>query len=80
MRISTENREEIQAAAERAGQDLTSFITDAALDRAEQVASERNIFKLTPAEIATLEEALAEEPKFIPALHELMQQGRKAAR
>ena len=78
MRISKDNHERIKDASKRVGQDLTSFITEAALDRADQVTSERNIFKLTAEEIATLERALAEEPKFIPALHDLLQEGRKS--
>ena len=75
MRISKENHETLKDAASSVGQDLTSFILEAAMERAELVMSKRNIFKLSPEEIKTLERVLAEEPKFNQKLHDLLNQG-----
>jgi uncharacterized protein (DUF1778 family) len=72
MRISTKNHEEIKAAAQLAEQDLTTFMVTAALEKAERVVAESNIFKLTAVEYVALERALAEPSSANPRLRELL--------
>ncbi|MEY5023214.1 MAG: hypothetical protein RL569_127 [Actinomycetota bacterium] len=72
MRISTKNHEEIKAAAQLAEQDLTTFMVTAALEKAERVVAESNIFKLTAVEYLALERALAEPSPVNPRLRELL--------
>lgn len=72
MRISSKNHEEIKAAAQLAEQDLTTFMVTAALEKAERIVAESNIFKLTAVEFAALERALAEPASDNPRLQELL--------
>lgn len=72
MRISTKNHEEIKAAAQLAEQDLTTFMVTAALEKAERIVAESNIFKLTAVEYVALERALAEPASDNPRLRELL--------
>ncbi|SCX05175.1 DUF1778 domain-containing protein [Candidatus Aquiluna sp. UB-MaderosW2red] len=72
MRISTKNHEEIKAAAQLAEQDLTTFMVSAALEKAERLVAESNIFKLTAVEYLALERALSEPVVPNPRLRELL--------
>lgn len=72
MRINSDNLELIREASEANGQDMTSFVLGAALDRARQVVLESRVTRLTPAEAARLEELLDAEASAIPALTELL--------
>lgn len=72
MRISTKNHDEIKAAAQLAEQDLTTFMVTAALEKAERVVADSNIFKLTAVEYVALERALNEPSAANPRLRELL--------
>ena len=61
----------LRDAAELQGQDLTSFVLGAALDRARSVLAEDRILRLNPAEIVQLERALDADPTVIPQLSRL---------
>lgn len=71
LRCSTEALATLREAAEVQGQDLTSFVLGAALDRARSVLAEDRILRLNPAEIVQLERALDTDPKVIPQLARL---------
>jgi len=68
---SAESLPTLRDAAERQGQDLTSFVLGAALDRARRVLAEDRILRLNPAEIVQLERALDADPTVIPQLSRL---------
>ena len=72
MRVSAENRDLIREASEANGQDMTSFVLGAALDRARQVVLESRVTRLTPSEASRLESLLEAEPAEIPALTALL--------
>ena len=72
MRVSKETHEEIKAAAELAGEDLTTFVITAALERVEKEVAESRVFKLTAKEVLGIEKMLSEEPQFNQKLHELL--------
>ncbi|WP_291380051.1 DUF1778 domain-containing protein, partial [Demequina sp.] len=58
MRIEEENLALIKEAAAANGQDMTSFVLGAALDRARAVVLETRVTRLTPSEAERLEAAL----------------------
>lgn len=68
FRLSTEALETIKEAARVQGQDVTSFMTGAALDRARAVLAEDRLLRLTPHEVNQLEAALDKEPAVVPQL------------
>jgi len=68
FRLSTEALETIKEAARVQGQDVTSFMTGAALDRARAVLAEDRFLRLTPHEVNQLEAALDKEPAVVPQL------------
>ena len=71
LRCSAESLATLRDAAELQGQDLTSFVLGAALDRARSVLAEDRILRLNPAEIVQLERALDAGPTVIPQLSRL---------
>lgn len=71
LRCSAETIATLREAAELQGQDLTSFVLGAALDRARSVLAEDRILRLDPAEVIQLEKALDAEPSVIPQLARL---------
>jgi len=80
MRIDEENLALIKEAADANGQDMTSFVLGAALDRARRVVLEARVTRLTPSEAERLEAALDAEPRVIPELAELLREGQAYAR
>ncbi|WP_062381204.1 DUF1778 domain-containing protein [Demequina pelophila] len=72
MRVSEQNLAIIRDAAAANGQDMTSFVLGAALERARAVLIESHVIRITPAEMERLESALDAEPREIPALRELL--------
>lgn len=71
LRCSAESLATLRDAAELQGQDLTSFVLGAALDRARSVLAEDRMLRLNPAEIVQLERALDADPTLIPQLSRL---------
>ncbi len=71
LRCSAEALTTLREAAELQGQDLTSFVLGAALDRARGVLAEDRILRLNPAEIVQLERALDAAPTVVPQLARL---------
>ena len=71
LRCSGESLATLREAAELQGQDLTSFVLGAALDRARSVLAGDRILRLNPAEIVQLERALDADPTVIPQLSRL---------
>ena len=72
MRINEDNLEIIKEAADANGQDMTSFVLGAALDRARAVVLEARVTRLSAPEAERLEAALDAEPREIPELVELL--------
>jgi len=68
LRLSTDALETIKEAARVQGQDVTSFMTGAALDRARAVLAEDRLLRLTPHEVNQLETALDKEPAVVPRI------------
>lgn len=71
LRVSHASLQTVREAAALQGQDLTSFVMGAALDRARNVLAEDLLLRLTPREVAQLEESLHSEPRVIPQLAEM---------
>jgi len=76
LRCSAESVATLREAAEVQGQDLTSFIMGAALDRARSVLAEDRILRLDPAEVLQLEKALDAAPAVVPQLARLLRGAR----
>lgn len=76
MRISEDNLALIKNAAEENGQDMTSFVLGAALDRARAVVLQAHVTRLSASEAARFEAILEREPRDIPALRELLASAR----
>lgn len=72
MRVSEDNLALIKNAAEHNGQDMTSFVLGAALDRARAVVLQAHVTRLTASEAERFAELLDREPREIPALRELL--------
>ena len=72
MRVSEDNLALIRNAAEHSGQDMTSFVLGAALDRARAVVLQAQVTRLTASEAERFAELLDREPREIPALRELL--------
>jgi uncharacterized protein (DUF1778 family) len=62
MRISSKKHEEIRAAAQLAEQDVTSFMIDAAMEKAERLLASSNVIKITAVEALGIERLLKENP------------------
>lgn len=80
MRVSEDNLDLIKEAAAANGQDMTSFVLGAALDRARSVVLEARVTRLSPSEAARFEAALDAEPRVIPELVELLREAQANAR
>jgi len=72
LRVSHASLQTVRDAAALQGQDLTSFVMGAALDRARNVLAEDLLLRLTPREVAQLEESQDREPRVIPQLAEML--------
>ena len=72
MRVSDQNLGLIREAAEATGQDMTSFVISASLDRAREVLMQARLVQLSAGEAQRLNEALDAEPVPIPALASLL--------
>jgi uncharacterized protein (DUF1778 family) len=74
MRVAEPNLELIRDAAAANGQDLTSFVLGAALERARAVLLTDRVTRLNAVEAAALEAALESDSPPPPALVELLRQ------
>ncbi|WNM23525.1 DUF1778 domain-containing protein [Demequina capsici] len=72
MRVNETNLAMIREAAEANGQDMTSFVLGAALERARAVLIETRVTYLSAPEAARLESVLDADPVEIPALQRLL--------
>ncbi len=71
LRCSPETVATLREAAEIQGQDVTSFVLGAALDRARSVLAEDLILRLAPEDVIQLERALDTAPAVVPQLARL---------
>ena len=78
LRTSAAALSTLQQAAELQGQDLTSFILGAALERARGVLTEDRILRLEPEEVLQLEGALDAPTVASPQLKRLFESVRSA--
>lgn len=76
MRISEDNLALIKNAAEHSGQDMTSFVLGAALDRARTVVLQAHVTRLSASEAERFEALLERESREIPALRDLLDAAR----
>jgi uncharacterized protein (DUF1778 family) len=79
MRIDEENLGLIKEAAEANGQDMTSFVLGAALDRARSVVLEARVTRLSASEAERLEAALDRDAQPAPELVALLRATRAQA-
>jgi uncharacterized protein (DUF1778 family) len=68
LRVSSDALTTIREAAAVQGQDMTSFVMGAALERARSVLAEDQLLRLSPQAVLQLERALEREPAAIPQL------------
>ena len=73
LRMSSEALATVREAASLQGQDMTSFVMGAALERARVVLAEDRLLRLTPHEVTQLERALDREPEVVPQLARLFE-------
>lgn len=73
LRASSAAKSQIAEAAALTQQDVSSFILDTATARARQVILEHQLIKLSAADIAQVEDALAHAEEVPPALDALLQ-------
>lgn len=78
LRCSAESVATLRSAAAVAGQDLTSFMLGASLDRARAVLAEDMFLKLTPAEMVQVEKALSAEAAVVPQLVRLFESAKES--
>lgn len=71
LRCTTAALSTLRQAAELQGQDLTSFVMSAAIDRARDVLTEDRILRLDPADVIQLERALDAPAAVNPQLKRL---------
>jgi uncharacterized protein (DUF1778 family) len=71
LRCSTAMLSTLRQAAELQGQDLTSFVMSAAIDRAREVLTEDRILRLDPVDVIQLERALDAPAAVNPQLKRL---------
>lgn len=80
LRVSADALATIREATALQGQDMTSFVLGAALERARAVLAEDKLLRLTPQAVLQLERALDREPEVIPQLAALFRKyGAEAA-
>ncbi len=72
MRISKKKHEEIKAAAQLAEQDVTTFMIDAAMAKAEELIANSNVIKITAVEALAIERMLKNPPPPNEHLRRLM--------
>lgn len=72
MRIDASNLDIIREAANANGQDMTSFVLGAALERARSVLLEDRVTRLSAEEAARLDMALSGDAEVHPALRALL--------
>lgn len=72
VRLTSDALEQIKVAASISGQDVSSFVLSAALDRARMVLAEDRFLSLTPHEVVQLEKSLDQEPTVVPQLASLL--------
>lgn len=70
--LSAEALRTIKETAQVHGQDITSFVMGAAMERARAVLAEDRLLRLTPADVLQLERELDAEPRVIPGLANLI--------
>lgn len=70
LRCTQETAALLREAAGAQGQDLTSFVLGAAIDRARQVVVEDRVLRLSPHDLQTFERAFAREGE-VPQLARL---------
>lgn len=80
LRCSTDALRLIREAAEAQGQDLTSFVMGAAIERARAVIAEDRVLRTTPAEVLQLERALDDDARPSPQLAALIRGVRERQR
>ncbi|MCY7401329.1 MAG: DUF1778 domain-containing protein [Nocardioides sp.] len=80
LRISAEALTTIREAAASQGQDLTSFVMGASMDRARAVLAEERLLRMTPVEVMQLEKALDREPQVVSQLAALLERQRRRER
>ena len=68
VRCSDDSLKLLREAAELQGQDLTSFMMGASLERARAVLAEERVLRLSPAELIQVEEALGSDAAVNPQL------------
>lgn len=68
IRVSADALSTIREAAGLQGQDLTSFVMGAAMERARAVLAEDQLLRLSPQAVIQLERALDREPAAVPQL------------
>jgi uncharacterized protein (DUF1778 family) len=73
LRVSADALATLREAASVQGQDMTSFVMGAALERARAVLAEDRLLRLTPHEVNQLERALGREPQMVPQLARLLE-------
>lgn len=73
MRVESSNLDLIREAAAANGQDMTSFVLGAALERARTVLLEDRVTRLSATEAARLDAALDDDGEAAPALRALLQ-------
>lgn len=73
LRVSPDSLATVKEAAALQGQDMTSFVMGAALERARAVLAEDRLLRLTPHEVTQLERALDREPQVVPQLARLLE-------
>ncbi|MGO1590568.1 MAG: DUF1778 domain-containing protein [Ancrocorticia sp.] len=78
IRASLETKAQLQEAAALSGQDLSSFILDAASAKARGVLLEGTLIRLSDADLDVLEAALDSPPDPSPALVELFRKHRNS--
>ncbi|MFT8637391.1 MAG: DUF1778 domain-containing protein [Pseudoclavibacter sp.] len=73
LRTSPAAKSQIAEAAALTQQDVSSFILDTATSRARQVILEHQLIRLSPADIAKIENAFAHADEVPPALQALLE-------
>lgn len=80
LRISVDALATIKEAAALQGQDMTSFVLGAALERSRAVLAEDRILRLTPRAVLQLERELDRDPQVVPQLARLFEKYGDSAR
>jgi uncharacterized protein (DUF1778 family) len=79
MRISKKQLDEIKAAAQLLEKDLTSFMISAALEKAERVIADSNVFRITAVEMLALQRDIELPPESSERLRKLLDLTRSKA-